>query len=297
MSGPAARRVRRGPATGPDAAAPGTARKRRPAPRGGPGDPAAAPGTASAGPAAGGPLDAGRISDEQIHDSLTAAVLDQRLLPGTKLVEDKLGQAYGVSRTRIRQVLIRLAQEQVVTLSPNRGATIAQPSVEEAHEVFDVRRLIEPPLLARAIERLDEAGARRLAALIQDEETARQDGDRQRALRLSGEFHLCIAELAGHRTLERLLRELVSRTSLILMSYGGATPDRPPPARRAPMRWVEACNCRDHRSLLRAMRAGDVAQARATMDRHLNELMASLCFNLPEPRETDLVRLLRPGGA
>lgn len=236
-------------------------------------------------------------SDAQIHDSLIAAVLDQRLLPGTKLVEDKLGQAYGVSRTRVRQVLIRLAQEQVVTLSPNRGASIAQPTVEEAHEVFEVRRLIEPTLLRQTIARGQEAGWRQLARLIADEEAARQRGDRQRAVRLSGEFHLKIAALAGHRTLERMLTELVSRTSLILMTYGGATPERPPPRSRPTMRWVEACNCRDHRAILAAMKLGDVEQAQQAMIRHLEELQASLCFNLPVPRETDLVRLLRPDAA
>lgn len=235
-----------------------------------------------------------RLSDDQIHASLIAAVVDQRLLPGTKLVEDKLGQAFGVSRTRIRQVLIRLAQEQVVTLSPNRGASVSQPTVEDAHEVFEVRRLIEPTLLARAIERASDDDLARLAQMIEDEESARQLGDRPRALRLSGEFHLQIAALAGHRTLERLLRELISRTSLILMTYGAHTPDLPPPSsRRSPMRWVEACNCRDHRAVLGAMRTRDLTLAKATMDQHLDELLTSLCFNLPEPRETDLVSLLR----
>ena len=70
------------------------------------------------------------LSDEDIHQRMIEAIVDQRLLPGTKLVEDKLGQAFGVSRTRIRQVLIRLAQEQVVTILPNKGASVAQPSVK-----------------------------------------------------------------------------------------------------------------------------------------------------------------------
>ncbi len=234
-------------------------------------------------------------TDAQIHASLVAAVLDQRLVPGTKLVEDKLGQAFGVSRTRIRQVLIRLAQEQIVTLEPNRGASIAQPTVQEAHEVFEVRRLIEPTLLRHAVERGRDNGWRLLGSLIADEEAAQRANDRQRGLRLSGEFHLQIAVLSGHGTLERLLRELVSRTSLILMTYGGAGPRPAPPRGRAPLRWVEACNCRDHRGLLAALRRGDADGACALMEKHLRELEASLCFNLPEPRETDLVRLLRLG--
>ena len=243
---------------------------------------AAAP-AATAAPPAPVPL-----SDAQIHDHLVAAVMDHRLLPGTKLIEDKLGQVYGVSRTRIRQVLIRLAQAQVVTLQPNRGASIAQPSVEEAREIFEVRRLIEPTLIARASERATPAALNALAGLIAQEEQARRSGDGAGALRLSGEFHLQLAQLAGQATLLQMLQALVSRTSLVLMTYGGSAATR-----TAPARWTDACNCRDHRGLLGAMRQGKHAEAQRLMLRHLGALEAAVCFTLPEPAETDLLALLR----
>ena len=82
------------------------------------------------------------LSDADIYERVVSAILDHRLPPGTRIVEDKLASAFGVSRTRIRPVLVRLANEQVVTLTPNRGATIAQPSEQEAREVFEVRRLL-----------------------------------------------------------------------------------------------------------------------------------------------------------
>ena len=91
------------------------------------------------------------LSDAEMYERVISAILDHKLPPGTKLVEDKLASAFGVSRTRIRPVLVRLANEQVVTLTPNRGATIAQPTEQEAREVFEVRRLIEPSLVERFI--------------------------------------------------------------------------------------------------------------------------------------------------
>lgn len=233
------------------------------------------------------------LSDAQIHDHLVSAVMDHRLLPGTKLVEDKLGQVYGVSRTRIRQVLIRLAQAQVVTLSPHRGASIAQPSVDEAREVFEVRRLIEPTLIVRASERATPAGLDTLASLIEQEEQARRSGNGAGALRLSGEFHLQLAQLAGQATLLQMLQALVSRTSLVLMTYGG------PAAATAPARWVDPCRSCDHRGLLGAMRQGKAAEAQRLMLRHLEALEAALCFSLPAQADTDLLALLRgaPAGA
>ena len=157
--------------------------------------------------------------DDDIYERMISAVLDHRLPPGTKLVEDRLAEAFGVSRTRIRPVLVRLANEQVVTLTPHRGATIAEPTEQEAREVFEVRRLIEPTLVERFVAQASAADVQVLAKRIREEEAARLAGDMRRAIRLSGDFHLHIADCAGHNTLGRILRELVSRTSLILMAY------------------------------------------------------------------------------
>ena len=96
-------------------------------------------------------------TDTEMYERVVSAILDHRLPPGTKLGEDKLAGAFGVSRTRIRPVLMRLANEQVVTLVPNRGATVAQPTEQEAREVFEVRRLIEPTLVELFIAKADEA--------------------------------------------------------------------------------------------------------------------------------------------
>lgn len=239
-------------------------------------------------------------SDAEIHQRIVAAVMDHRLAPGTKLVEDKLGQAFGVSRTRVRQVLIRLANEQIVTLAPHRGASIAMPSVHEAREVFEVRRLVEPTLLARFIEHASAGHREALAANIADEEAARVAGDRHAVIRLSGEFHLLLAEGAGHTTLQRLLRELVSRTSLVLMTYGGRprVPHAPAPRRRAapaakatPLR-VDACSCHDHRALLAAIESGDASAGASLMQQHLVALEGGLDFHVGTTPATDLVQLL-----
>lgn len=230
-------------------------------------------------------------TDTEIYDAIVAAVHDHRLLPGTKLVEDKLGQIYGVSRTRIRQVLIRLAHEQIVTLSPNRGASIARLSVQEAREVFEVRRLIEPTLLRRFIERAVPADIDALSAHIESEEVAAQRADRPLALTLSGAFHLRIADAADHATLARMLREMVSRTSLVLMSFGAGPPPRK--SASAAAQWVDGCRCHEHRALLAAIVARDADAATVCMQQHLQQIETGLSLQLPEPQDVDLFDLLR----
>lgn len=235
-----------------------------------------------AAPAAAPPVVHG-LSDAGIHERIVSAILDHRLVPGTKLVEDKLGQAFGVSRTRIRHVLIRLANEQLVTLTPHRGASVARPGVEEAREVFEVRRMIEPTLVGRFVRAATAADLRRLALCIDQEEDARTRGDRSRAIRLSGDFHLLIGARSGHRTLDRVLRELVSRTSLVLMTYG--TPEATGVMR------ASSCGCHAHRALLAAIRLRDEQAAGELMQQHLSHLEALLDFTLAERAPVDLLTL------
>ena len=224
------------------------------------------------------------LTDNEMYERMISAILDHRLLPGTKLVEDKLAAAFGVSRTRVRPVLVRLANEQVVTLIPNRGATIAQPSEQEAREVFEARRLIEPRLVELFIAKADKADIKHLKMCIDEEEAARLAGDIRRAIRLSGDFHLHIAERAGHQTLGRILRELTSRTSLILMTYSSAHAREREEA--------TACGCREHRALLDAIRLRDAAEAGRRMRDHLTRLESELRFATAAEPAPDLGALL-----
>lgn len=226
------------------------------------------------------------LTDNEMYERMISAILDHRLPPGTKLVEDKLASAFGVSRTRVRPLLVRLANEQVVTLIPNRGATIAQPSEQEAREVFEARRLIEPRLVELFIANADKADIKRLKACIDEEEAARLAGDIRRAIRLSGDFHLHIAERAGHQTLGRILRELTSRTSLILMAYSSAHAREREEA--------TACGCREHRALLDAIRLRDAHEAAKRMREHLTRLESQLRFATDEDAAPDLGALFGP---
>ncbi|MDP3227217.1 MAG: GntR family transcriptional regulator [Acidovorax sp.] len=226
----------------------------------------------------------GQISDNDMYDRMVSAILDHRLPPGTKLVEDKLAAAFGVSRTRVRPVLVRLANEQVVTLTPNRGASIAQPSPQEALEVFEARRLLEPRLVELFVANATDAHITALRTCIDDEEAARASGDMRRAIRLSGDFHLHIAHAAGHQTLGRILRELVSRTSLILMTYS--------PSHAREREEATACGCREHRALIDAIRLRDAREAARLMLAHLARIETQLEFTPPAADAPDLVQLL-----
>ncbi|MCX7277533.1 MAG: GntR family transcriptional regulator [Burkholderiales bacterium] len=230
------------------------------------------------------PSPAPALSDNEIYERIVSAILDHRLQPGTKLVEDKLGAAFGVSRTRIRPVLVRLANEQIVTITPNRGACVAQPTEQEAREVFEARRLVEPPLLERFMALATADDIATLTRFISEEEAARESGDLRHAIRMSGDFHLLIAERAGQQTLGRILRELVSRTSLILMTWG-------PVSLSASSARAGACGCLEHRAVLDAIRLRDVKEATRLMREHLSHLEDQLQFQTVSASAPDLIEL------
>ena len=105
---------------------------------------AAAPGVAQDAPGADG---TDPTATRRIVESITAAIVERRLMPGTKLAEQKLADIFEVSRTLVRQALNQLSRDRLVTLTPARGAVVAQPSVEEARQVFQVRQWLEAAMV------------------------------------------------------------------------------------------------------------------------------------------------------
>ena len=105
----------------------------------------------------------GAQHQDAIYRAISDAVIEHRLKPGARLREDALAEVFGISRTGIRKVLQRLAMEQLVTLTPGKGASVTRPSAEEAHEVFEARRLVEGGLLAKLTRRVNAVTRSRTA--------------------------------------------------------------------------------------------------------------------------------------
>src|SRR5256885_15701268 len=98
--------------------------------------------------------DAPDVSDRvsRIREGVTAAILEHRLLPGTKLGEDEIGEIYGASRTLVRTALQQLMHEGIVSIEKNRGAFVSRPTATDAREVFEARRLVEAPIVDHALD-------------------------------------------------------------------------------------------------------------------------------------------------
>ena len=125
--------------------------------------------------------------DDIVYAHIFEAILEQRLAPGTKLSEEALGEIFGVSRARVREVLARMSHEQIVEIYPQRGAYVAKPAPSQAHDVFEARRLIEPALLRRLIDTLTPERVARLRQHQELELDARRREDKRAIGRLEEE--------------------------------------------------------------------------------------------------------------
>lgn len=219
----------------------------------------------------------GRISNQSIYERIYDAISERSIPPGTKLSEEKLAKVFGVSRTRIREVLCRLANEKIVTLIPNRGAFVAQPTVEETRAVFEARRVIEGALIRRLAESATTKDIARLREHVSQEHTARAANDRAALAKLSGDFHLLIAELAANPFLRETLHGLVSLTRLIIYLY-----DSPR---------VSACLDHEHDTLVSAIERRDATTAEREMLEHLEHVESSLNLNIRADETIDLEKI------
>lgn len=214
-----------------------------------------------------------RDSNDDIYEKIYVAIQEHRLLPGTKLTEERLADIFKVSRPRIREVLMRFAYEQIVELIPNKGAFVAKPTIEQSRDVFEARRVIEPAIMRRLTQKATDDTITALQAHVDEEMAARQRGDQRAVIRLSGEFHNLCADLAGNTALARSQRELSTLTCLIILVY-----DAPP---------IHSCRADEHSLILDAIKRGDADGATALMLQHLDHIEQSVHLH-PGPEEADL---------
>ncbi len=216
---------------------------------------------------------------QRIADSITTAIIERRLMPGTKLAEQKIADIFKVSRTLVRQALMQLSRDHLITLEPARGARVAEPSVDEAKQVFDTRNMLEAAMIRRAAAEFGTAQIAELRAHLKAEGAAVQRTDVPGRTRLLADFHVVIARMLGNEVLAQMLSDLVSRCSLIALMYQSAH--------------SAAHSYEEHVAIVDALEKRDARAAVRLMESHLQNVERNLRL---DPRTPDLGALLLPEG-
>ncbi|THF66621.1 GntR family transcriptional regulator [Pseudothauera nasutitermitis] len=214
------------------------------------------------------------LDNQRIYDLVFDAIAHRKLPPGTKLSEERLCRVFGVSRTRLREVFCRLAQDRIITLKPNHGAYVTSPSARDTAEVFAARRAIETAVVEQLARGLAPDAAARLDKHLKQESRARTEHDHEALTRLTGDFHLLLAELTGNSLFYDITRRLVALSSLIIALYDSAD--------------AKACMDHEHHDIVQRIRAGDADGARDRLMRHLRHVEQSLRLDDDEGERFDI---------
>src|SRR5882757_6789121 len=186
-------------------------------------------------------------TDEAVYGAILNAIMEGKLKAGTKLAENPLAEIFGVSRERIRKVLHRLGAERRLEMIPNRGARVPRPTLEDVRSVYEAHRVLEAGVLAQLIRILDDTLLARLDAHLIAEREAAERLDRAASVKLSGAFHIHLVDALGNPDLSRFLRDLLSRSSVMVSVYEPAT--------------QSICAVDEHGAIVAALRARDVMRA------------------------------------
>lgn len=201
-------------------------------------------------------------STDRIVTALTQAIVEHRLQPGAKLVEQVLATHFGVSRTIVRQALFQLSQKRLVTMEPARGAFVATPSVEETRQVFAVRRMLELEMTRAFVHEATDADIALLHTHVAQEQAAVQRQDIAGRTELLGDFHVRMAELLGNRVLARVLGDLLARIAIATLMYQTSS--------------AADHSAGEHAQLVECLASRNAERAVALMRQHLDHVEAGL---------------------
>jgi DNA-binding GntR family transcriptional regulator len=200
-----------------------------------------------------------------IRDHIRNAIVERRLGPGTKLSEHEVGALFDASRTVARAALQMLSFEGLVRTERNRGAFVANPTPDEAKQVFASRRLIEPGIAVQACAKIGPADLLRFESQLAAESrflALRGPEARRAEIKASGDFHLLLASVLGNPIMLRFMEELVARSSLVIALYGRSG--------------ASACGHAEHEAIFVALQKRDDFRASNLIISHLDHIEADL---------------------
>jgi DNA-binding GntR family transcriptional regulator len=195
-----------------------------------------------------------------ICNELREAIVALELEPGTPLSEKDLTERFGVSRTPIREALIRLAEEGLVDIRPQSGTFVSRIPLSAIPEAVIVRQALEGALVEMAALRSDEGGSATLDRAIERQQAFAGLDDRAAFHEADEAFHETIAALSGHPGVWRTVRQAKLQI------------DR---CRRLTLPALGRMNqvIGEHRVIADAVRIGDAGAARAAMEAHLQAVL------------------------
>lgn len=218
---------------------------------------------------------------ETAYDLIKRAIIRCDLDPGQPVTEEQLAERFGLGRAAVRPALKRLYQEQLVQTITRQRYVIPPITLKDAHDLFDLRLLLEPVAARRAAGRVDPLQLQRLDELCR---ARYQLGDRDSAeafLRANTEFHVTVARASGNAILAEVIANLLDREER-LNHLAHMLHDRNQDAYH------------EHHELVEALVSGDGARAEQVMTDQIRAARAFVIEALTTSPSIQSVNVARP---
>jgi GntR family transcriptional regulator, rspAB operon transcriptional repressor len=187
---------------------------------------------------------------ENVYESLRSDILTCRLAPGDDVREQELAERYAVSRQPVREALLRLAREHLVTVQPRQGYRVNPISLSDARDLLRFRLALEPACVAEAIENASDDVLKAL------DEFRDFSGDHESFIAYNRAFHSALADASGNRRMAAALCDLIGQADrLVRVSVANVRHHDPAPLVAEHVALIEAMQRRDARTAVRIIKS------------------------------------------
>lgn len=215
--------------------------------------------------------ESGMSAARRVYLALRQRIVEMSMLPGERIVERDIAVEFGTSRTPVHEAVQRLADEGLIEVIPRSGTFVARIPLDALEEANLVRHALETAIIEKAARRTDAAGVARLRAILEEQAVAIAAQDLRAFHRTDEAFHAALADLSGCPGVWPMIQQAKTQMD----RYRQLT---------LPLEGRMAGVLEEHRAVVEAIAAGDVARAAAAMREHLDHVMPVL----------EITRKLRP---
>lgn len=217
---------------------------------------------------------------DEAYQQIKLMLLMDQLQSGQKLRYQEISKKLGMSQTPVMMALVRLENEGLVYSRTNRGFYVPAIDLEEARELYDIRVMIEVPLLERTIKRITDQEMAELESLLQAHSSVLKGSYSRERLWRDAKFHLALASCSGHGVAVNILRRVFD---MLYLRYR--------PAQASPQRIVETE--REHWAFFSALANRQVQQSMSLLKEHIDHGREFVLESLPpRSKSKEAFRLL-----
>jgi len=204
------------------------------------------------------------LLNQKVYRILKVRIIKEDLEPGEKLLENKIAEQLGVSRTPVREALKQLAVEGFVKTNPNLGVVVVEFSLEDIREVLQIRKVLEGLATSIAAKKINKAEIKKLEKIIEQMSISINNNDLLAYSDLNGEFHNLILKVCGNKRLIKICVNLSSSEHRFKIRSLRGNPGR------------LKHSLKEHQEIVKALKKGDSIQAESLSQLHLDSILKNI---------------------